>query len=293
MTSTTPFTPGHTASGDSPVGAPRQTYRWRGHSIAYYAAGEGAPLLLVHSINAAASAFEMRKPFAGLQTGRRVYALDLLGYGSSDRPPRAYSADEYAALIGDFAREVIGAPAAVVASSLGAAFTIRAAARHQQQFTALALACPTGVEQLVRPAQPGLAYRLLRGPLGDLVFTLLTSRPGIRLFLGRQAYHDPRAIDAVTLEGFHRAARQPGAKYAPICFLTGLLNCDVREDFGRLTQPVLLLWGRQATTTPLDQARAFLRLNPRARLTVIDRANLLIQDERPEEFQAAVAGFLA
>lgn len=273
--------------------APRRFFRWRNYRVAYYVAGDGPAVLLVHSINAAASAFEMRGPFGGLRSGHRVFALDLLGYGGSDRPPIQYSAADYMALITDFAREVIGEPAAVVASSLGSAYVVRAAAAAPHLFGALALVCPTGIAQLAQPATPGASYQLLRGPLGDLLFDQLTSTVGIRFFLQRQAYFDPSIVDARVIEAFYSTCRAPGAKYAPICFITGLLNCDISAAFARLEQPVLVVWGKQATTTPPEQAQAFLARNPRARLEIIDRARLLVQDEQPDAFNRAVLAFFA
>lgn len=276
-----------------PVGAPRQIYMWRDHRVAYYTAGAGPAVLLVHSINAAASSFEMRRPFAALRADHRVFALDFLGFGGSDHPQRVYSADDYTALIGDFTRDVVGRGAVVIASSLGAAYTIRAAARDTTLFGPLVLICPTGVRDLARPQQAGWTYDILAGPLGDLIFRGLASRPSIAYFLRAQSYYDPAVVDEALIEGFHRAAYQAGAKWAPICFLTGLLNCDVRDDFAQVQQPVLLVWGRHAELTPLRRADAFLARNPRARLAVIEKARLSLQDERPDEFMRLVQEFLA
>ena len=93
-------------------------YRWRGGDLAYAVAGEGEPLLLVHGIYAGASSFEFRKNFGELSRDFRVYALDLLGCGLSERPMRRYGPEEVAAQVEDFAREEIRAPAHLVASSL-------------------------------------------------------------------------------------------------------------------------------------------------------------------------------
>jgi pimeloyl-ACP methyl ester carboxylesterase len=268
-------------------------HTWRGYQVAGYRAGSGRPVLLIHSINAAASAFEMRGPFAGLQDRAAVHALDLLGYGNSDRPPRRYRADDYIDLIGDHLAR-INAPTTLIASSLGAAYAVAAAARWPERVNALVLACPTGLEQLAeRPGIPAyVAYQILRSPFGKLLFRALTSRAGTRYFLRDQAYARKESITPETHDGFYYTCRRPGAYYAPICFLTGLLNCDVRAAFPRLHQPILLVWGKQATTTPVRRAEAFQQANPRARLAVIDNASLLVQDERPEEFCALVKEFL-
>ena len=72
------------------LGGELRYYRWRGGDLAYAVAGEGEPLLLVHGIYAGASSFEFRKNFGELSRSFRVYALDLLGCGLSERPRRRY-----------------------------------------------------------------------------------------------------------------------------------------------------------------------------------------------------------
>src|SRR4051812_4883585 len=52
--------------------------------------GEGPPLVLVHSVHAAASSFEMRGIFEPLSQRFSVYAVDLLGFGKSERPAAPY-----------------------------------------------------------------------------------------------------------------------------------------------------------------------------------------------------------
>jgi pimeloyl-ACP methyl ester carboxylesterase len=266
---------------------------WRGHRIALYRNGTGEPLLLIHSINAAASAFEMRKPFSAFADQFEVYALDLLGYGESDRPARRYQASDYIALI-IATLERIGRPTTILASSLGAAYAIAAAAARPDLIRALILFCPTGIKQLADPPGPAghAMYQLLRSPVGHGLFKALTSRASTRYFLQSQAYANPASIDEQTLDGFYRASHEPGAIYAPICFLSGLLNCRIDNEFAQLTQPILLIWGRQATTTPVTQADTFLARNQRAELVVVEQASLLVQDEQPETCQRVIRQFL-
>jgi pimeloyl-ACP methyl ester carboxylesterase len=273
----------------------RQFFAWRGKQIAYYTAGrsDAPPLLLVHSINAAASSFEFRQTFAGLSEQYRVTTFDLLGFGGSDRPAQRYSASEYADLIADLQRAVVGAGAGVIASSLGAAYTVRAAAHNPGLFGPLLLICPTGIRDLAQPAQPGLLYALLYGPLGDVLFAGLASRPSIRYFLAQQSYYDPAVVTEALIDGFYRAAQQPNAKYAPICFLTGLLNCHIAEDFATLPQPIQLVWGRQAEITPFSRAGEFLALNRQAQIEVIEHARLSVQDEQPQLFNQLAGQFFS
>lgn len=271
-----------------------QNFSWRGYRIAAYQDGAGPDLLLIHSINAAASAFEMREPFTLLREHYRVHALDLLGYGNSDRPELTFTADLYVDLISDYLR-AIGRPTIVIASSLGAAYSIVAADRLPQLVSHLILACPVGIRQLARPAGPVARriHRFLLGRPGELLLRALTTRRNTRVFLARQAYADARTMNAVRADRFYACSHQPNAHYAPISFVTGLLNCDAGPAFGRLPMPTLLIWGREAKTTAPGRAQEFLALRPQTPLVMIDRAAMLVQDERPQEFVAAVQEFVA
>ncbi|MDQ3637500.1 MAG: alpha/beta hydrolase, partial [Actinomycetota bacterium] len=69
------------------AGGEERRYYWRGWKLAYRVAGEpqAPPVLLVHGVYAGASSYEFRKNFLELAEDFRVYALDLLGCGLSER----------------------------------------------------------------------------------------------------------------------------------------------------------------------------------------------------------------
>src|ERR687893_3018381 len=134
------------------LGGEVRYYRWKGGDLAYSVAGEGEPLLLVHGVYAGASSFEFRKNFDELSKSFRVYALDLLGCGMSERPRRRYGPGDVTSQVEDFAREEIGGPAHLVASSLSAALAIPALVRSPRLFKKVVLVCPTGYGSLERPS---------------------------------------------------------------------------------------------------------------------------------------------
>ncbi|MEF3273711.1 MAG: alpha/beta hydrolase [Chloroflexus sp.] len=268
-------------------------FRWRDQQIAAYHAGAGQPVLLIHSINAAASVFEMREPFQRLSQHFSVHTIDLIGYGNSSRPPWRYRAAIYIDLI-IAALERIGEPTALIASSLGAAYAVVAAARRPDLVRRLVLVCPTGIGQLDRG--PGIAaytvYQVLRSPFGQLLYRLLTTRASVSWFLTRQSYANPANVTPERIDGFYQTCRRPGAYYAPICFLSGLLNCNIAAPFATLAMPTMLVWGSEATISPLRLVSNFVRIRPTTKVVTIHQASLLVQDEQPEAFIAQVVPFL-
>jgi pimeloyl-ACP methyl ester carboxylesterase len=249
--------------------------------------GQGRPVVLLHGIHAAASAFEMRKLMPALAADHEVHALDLLGFGLSDRPARAYDAELYIGLIARYLREVVGRPADLVASSLTAAFVIQVADRWPALVRRLVLIVPTGLEQRrTGPGAGGWLVRRLGGApvLGQALFNALVSRAGLRWFLANQVYYNDSYVTSALVDAYYATAHQPGARWAPLAFLAGDLDCDVRAAWPRLTQPALVVWGRQALLSPVRYAETFVRLRPATALTIFERCGLLPHDEHAAAF---------
>lgn len=265
--------------------------------MAYAVAGEAGapPVLLVHGIYAGASSFEFRRNFLELSKDFRVYALDLLGCGASERPERSYGPGDVTAQVEDFARDVIGARTHLVASSLSAALVVPAAVRSPRLFGKLVLICPTGFGSLDRPSGRlgDIVHALFQAPiLGDSLYNAIISRAGIRYYLGRIAYSDRGSVTEDLVEDYYRTGHQPGAKHLASAFVSGKLNFGLKGYWSRVPQKSLLVWGQEARTTPLRQAENFTRGNPRTELRVFRDAALLPHDERAEAFNEETRKFL-
>ena len=272
-------------------------YAWTRGAISYTVRGRGEPLVLVHGVYAGASSYEYRRVFSQLAEHYRVYAFDLLGFGLSDRPRIVYTPETYVALIQDFVRQVVGGmdhPVQVIASTLGAAFTIRAASERPDLFDRLALIQPTGIQDLASDPESGprVFWRsILRTPfLGQTMYNAIASRPSIRWYL-RSIYENDDLISDDVVDYYHMQAHQPNARFAPASFIARALDTPVDEEYMRLAMPILLLWGKSARFTPLEHARAFRQLNPRADMRVFDCGGLP-QDEQPDEFVRVVDAWL-
>jgi pimeloyl-ACP methyl ester carboxylesterase len=273
-------------------------YTWRGWRLAYRVAGEvGAPqVLLVHGVYAGASSYEFRKNFSELSEDFRVYALDLLGCGLSERPRRRYEPEDVAAQVEDFTREEIGTPAHLISSSLSAALVVPAAVRSPRLFKKLVLICPTGLGSLDRPSgRLGDAiYSLFRMPIfGNTLYNAIVSRRVIRYYLGSMAYHNPKSVTNELVEYYYRTSHQPGARYLPAAFVSGKLNLGLTDYWPRVPHKTLIAWGQEARTTPVSQAQQFTRRNPRAELKIFRDAALLPHDERAETFNEEIRVFLS
>jgi pimeloyl-ACP methyl ester carboxylesterase len=287
-----------------PVSGERVAFDSAAGPLVAWVAGQGPPLLLVHSVNAAASAAEVRPLHEHYRATRTVVSLDLPGFGASDRSDRAYTprlmTDAVLAAVDLIGRRGGAVPIDALAVSLGCEFLARAAVERPAAFRSLALVSPTGFRGTGRwraapgrtRAVPGL-LPLLRGPgnlWGGALFRALT-RPGvIRYFLRRTWGAD--AIDEELWRYDVLTTRAPGAEFAPLAFLSaGLFSADIHTLYETLTQPVWMTHGTRGDFTDY-RAKAIVEGRPNWRITVIDGGALPFFEDLAG-FCRAYDGFLA
>src|SRR5215470_17167088 len=133
---------------ESPLSGEPHYYKWKRGHIFYKVLGtaEAPALLLLHTPELAASAYEMRKIIEPLAQHYCVYAPDLLGFGLSDRPAIDYSAETYVSLCRDFLVDVVRKPAMIVASRISCNYAVAAAATSPELCTGLVLISPVRLE---------------------------------------------------------------------------------------------------------------------------------------------------
>ncbi len=260
------------------------------------------PVLLVHSVNAAASAAEVRPVFDELGRERPVYALDLPGYGLSERRAQAYTLRQMTDAVTMAARWVQarhgGAAVHGLGVSLGSEFVARSSVEQPGLYTSLALVSPTGLRggQVLAGPEGGSRYvrvadRVLRGPgWGGWLFRQLT-RPGVIRYFLRRTW-GRREIDEALWAYACLTTRQPGAEHAPLSFLSaGLFAADIHRVYGRLGVPVLVVHGTRGDFTDY-RALPTVAAGRGWRVHVMRDAGALPYFERPDEFMAVYRGFL-
>ncbi|GAB3018453.1 alpha/beta fold hydrolase [Natronobiforma cellulositropha] len=269
---------------ESPLSGVERTYRWRGMDVAYTVVGDpNAPdLLLVHRPTPGTTSHEFGPLTERLADDFHVYAVDLPGFGRSDRPPLVYSTTLYTEFLRDFTAEVADDPI-VLAPSRTAAFAALAA--RESSLERLVLVCP-----VVDTASKRRWLRsLVRTPvLGTLLFDAIASAPVGRYLLQRGC-HETAAVPDSHLEYARQSARLPGARFAPASLLGGDLDpaSDLTAVLSDLETPVTLLWGRETDRPSLEEGRALAEA-VNADLAVVDAAGRLVHLEQPD----AVGAFL-
>jgi pimeloyl-ACP methyl ester carboxylesterase len=202
----------------------------------------------------------MRPLFESFRWRRPTFAIDLPGFGLSERSERPYVSSLFAEALAELLRKVRGrfASADVVALGRGAEAASHVATDEHGLIRSLAILEPAG---LLSPRDRGLqrlAARLALS-LGDRaargLFSLMATRPWIKHSLRERFRGVP---DPGLLEYAHASAQVPGAHHAPLAALASR-RCapEVAQLYHSLTIPVLVV--HDARGAHAIELEAFLR----------------------------------
>ena len=218
-----------------------------GQARYYKRPGTGTPVVLLHSINAAGSSFEMKPIFDHLArtTGRPLYALDWLGFGLSDRPEVRYRPGLCQRQLRRFLSEHVGEAADLVALSLGCEYAAAVADAFPTLIRKQVFVMPTALAaddegSFVQRAAIGLLSGL---GLFEIAFRRLTKKETLRAFYARQVFPEGYAVPDALVDYAYLTTQAKGASNAPRRFIEGALftRKTARARYRRLSLPTLFL----------------------------------------------------
>jgi pimeloyl-ACP methyl ester carboxylesterase len=246
-------------------------------------AGSGPALLLLHGLSASHHNWE--HTIEAFASDWRVVAPDLPGHGESAKPDAPYTIDFYAGVLRSLGRELGIDEAVVVGNSLGGQIAVELALAYPRWTRALVLAAPAGGFSATLRAF-GWAIGAAAAP-GVLRMTL--PRALERSFFDRTS-------PAVDLRRRLLAARLthsdfPDFARAVARSLAGAIAAGA-QPLARLTQPTLLVWGREDRLVALSGSRRVMRQVPHARIVVLERCGHVPMLEQASRFNAVVSDFL-
>lgn len=264
-------------------------YDWRFGEIRYTKSGEGKPLLLIHGIGAGCGLHEWDEVIEMLSKHYKVYALDLIGFGRSEKPGISYSPYLYIELINDFINNVIGEKVFVAASSNSAAYVAGAYNFMPNLYEKILLISPTGIGN--EKNLPACGNKWIRGLLelpvfGTFFYNMLCSKVYVRYFLERFCFYDKDLVTCKLVNKYYESAHNggPDAKYPVAAFMTGFLNVDAERFLHNIKIPLHVVWGDENDINPASNFKYVEKANSYATLTVIKNARLLPHYENSRLF---------
>jgi pimeloyl-ACP methyl ester carboxylesterase len=254
-------------------------------------AGSGAPIVAVHGLGATKGSF--LPTVAALGKGFRVIAVDLPGFGDSDKPIGAsYDAGFFARTVVDLLDALELDRAHLIGNSLGGRVALEVGLAHPDRVDRLALLCPSLAWRRERPWAP--VIRLLRPELG---LVQLAPRAIVEGIVRRMI---PGADEGWTAAGVDEFLRAYLTRAGRAAFYAAARRIYLEEPHGAegfwsrlrgLKPDALFIWGRRDRLVPIAFARHVADALPGARHVELDCGHVP-QIERPRQAHHAVREFL-
>jgi len=225
--------------------------------------GEGPPVVLIHGFASSLETWDAVVPV--LAKKHRVIALDLKGFGWTDRPEGDYSPWAQAKIVRAVMERRGIQSAAIVAHSWGSSVALSLALGDPDRVTKIAL-----YDAWVYEDQIPTFFRLSRrSGMGEFLFGVYyKERPDDRLV---QAFFEPALLNEKLAEDVEKSLERPGTVAAALAAARGQQFAEVEKRYRTIKKPVLLLWGREDIVTTLDFGERLSKELPSARLVVYPR----------------------
>lgn len=258
-----------------------------GASIHRVRLGAGPPVLLLHGFGG--WTFSWRKTLPALLDHWEAHAIDLRGFGLSEKPlADVYDTEAQAALVAAYIERYIGRPAALIGHSLGGLIALATAIRFPERVQALVLVAAAGRRL---PLPPRWVVRLLALPLlGGALMRLCVSSPRALRRLLALVYADPGRITPETVQGYARPLRARRAHRV----LARMLNSRLvpRLDLAAVRVPTLIIWGERDRVIPPAVGKTYAAAIRGARLVTLPEIGHAPAEEAPDRFNAILKEFL-
>ncbi|PRQ27360.1 putative chlorophyllase [Rosa chinensis] len=220
------------------------------------------PILLVHGFGA--SVPHWRRNIKTLAKHYTVYAIDLIGFGASDKPIGfSYTMEKWAELILDFLDEVVQKPTVLIGNSVGSLACVISASESKKGLVRglVLLNCSGGMNnkaivddwriKLLFPLLMLIDFLLKQRPIASFIFERVRQRESLRNILS-SVYANKESVDEELVEIIMEPTSDPGALDAFVSIVTGPPGPNPVQLMPGLSLPILVLWGDEDPFTPLD-----------------------------------------
>ncbi|KAM3098394.1 alpha/beta fold hydrolase [Phormidesmis sp. 146-12] len=278
---------------------------WRGWQTRYTylrskQADAAPPLMLLHGFGA--SIGHWRQNLSALAEHHTVYALDMLGFGASEKAIAPYNISLWVEQVYDFWRTFIRVPIVLIGNSIGSLVCVAAAAAHPDMVCGIAmLSLPDpSIEQEmipepIRPIVNTIKSWVASPFLLNQLFKFARNPKGTRRWVSI-AYANRDAVTDELVEILVDAANDHGSAQAFCAIMRAIISPDfgpsVKKILPELKIPMLLIWGAKDRMIPPSLAAQFASYNPRLKLVEID-AGHCSHDEAPEQVNPEILNWIA
>ncbi len=259
----------------------------------YEEEGKGAPVLLIHGFGT--STYTWRHIAPELALTHKVIAVDLKGFGQSDKPfDGRYSEFDQAELLAQLIEDLDLRNLTIVGHSFGGGIALLLAlendSRLEGRISKLVL-----LDSIAYPQHIPVFFRLLDVPfVSHLGLRMVPPTVQTRVAL-RIAYFDDSKIDPDEVETYAAPLKTAAGKHAIIYSARQIMPDDldeIAERYKSITLPTLILWCDHDRIVPLEIGLKLRRTLPNSSLRLVQDCGHMPQEEQPETTLELLQGFI-
>ena len=261
---------------------------------------EGEPIVLVHGSNASLHTWEPWIEILGDQY--RIVTMDLPGHGLTGGVPDAdYSSQAQINTVAAIASHLSLEQFVLGGNSMGGGVTWRYALEHPDQVTAMILVDASGLPEWWAARRAQLSEEEREGPLA---FQLL-GQPWFRAIARyidpyqlvvqgvKSSYNNSPVVNQALIDRYYELSLRAGTRDATLARFGGNRNWDEKFDLAVLTQPTLVMWGKEDSLIPASTADQFAAVLPDTTVVIYEDVGHIPMEEIPKRSAEDVRKFLA
>lgn len=225
-------------------------YEWRFGKIRYIKKGSGSPLLLVHDLTVGSSVYEFNKIIDVLSEKHEVFAIDLLGYGLSDKPNMTYTNYLYVQLIIDFVKNIIGKKTDILSTGDSSQIAVMACHNDPEVFNKLIFINPQSLyesNQIPSKQTKALKFLLDTPIIGTFVYNLFTNKASIEKTFKDKYFYNTINIEEKDILSYLEASHLPdhSSKYVFASYVGKYINTNIIHALKEINHSIYIISGEK------------------------------------------------
>jgi pimeloyl-ACP methyl ester carboxylesterase len=264
----------------------RESYVFNGRTVRYGVIGNGPSVVLVHGTPW--SSYNLRYLIGALSKGFTVYYYDLVGYGQSDKSPGDVSLGIQNRILDQLIDHWGIENPFIIGHDFGGATVLRTHLINGRDFRRIVLIDPVAISPWGSPFfQHVKAHEAAFAGVPDYIHEAI-----VRAYVKTAAF---KLIVDEILDMIVRPWTEPEGKaafYRQIAQASSSFTDEIQPLYGKISRPVLILWGREDTWIPLEKGEALHEMIPGSLFHVISDAGHLVIEEQPDRLTEKIRPFL-
>ena len=283
------------------------TYKWKDYNINYINESNNKnqcekkeALLFIHGFGA--SLFHWRHNIIGLSNDFDIYAIDLLGFGKSDKPYENYNIDLWKNLTCDFLDEIVKKNTTLIGNSMGGSIALQSC-NHSLVKNIVLINPYIDVNKNIRSnlnktniwskIKKWTYKKIIKG-FSNIYFFFMKQKPQISNTLKTLYPEQPENVDEPLIESIMYPTEDPNAKKVLCIILKNVIltnNVDYRNSILHLQKPCLIIWGIKDEWLKSSIVENIMKLNEKINVIYVN-AGHCPHDEIPEQVNEIIYKFM-